>query len=205
MSQTAEKQMSSAEAAAAAHVSPKVSVEEMEASRIARFKDLKRFNVAFVDSLLPEHMKQNLKVIGRGVVEDPRMAPPINEDHGFTVSYITCKPGCGAALHSHLTPEIFIPMNGRLVVFWGDDGEEETTLDPLDTISVPQGVMRGFRNPNDHELIILAMVGATDGGGPVTWHKEILHRAKSTGLAVEDGKLKRLDNFRMPEGLEEIE
>src|SRR3546814_10765462 len=96
-------------------------------------------------------------------------------------------------------------MNGNLAVFWGDAGEEGVILDPLDTISVPQGVMRGFRNPNDHELIILAMVGATDGGGPVTWHREILERAKTTGLAVEDGKLKRLDNFRMPEGLEEIE
>ena len=44
-----------------------------------------------------------------------------------------------------------------------------------------------------------------DGGGPVTWHPDILERAKATGLAVEDGKLVRMDNFRMPEGMEEIE
>ena len=74
------------------HVSPKVSRDEMEATRVARFKNLKKFNVAFVDSLLPEHKKKNLKVIGRGVVEDPRMNPPIAADHGFTVAFITCDP-----------------------------------------------------------------------------------------------------------------
>lgn len=184
---------------------PQIGREEMEATRIARFRDLKRFNVAFVDSLIPEHRKQNIKVIGKGVVEDPRMAPPINEDHGFTVAYITCMPGCGAALHSHETAEVFIPMNGPLTVYWGADGEEATVLEPLDTISVPKGVMRGFRNDTDHELIILAMVGQDAGGGPVTWHPEVLEKAKETGLAVEGGKLVKLDNYRLPEGMREIE
>ncbi len=187
------------------HVSPKISAEEMESSRVARFKDLKKFNVAFVDSLLPEHRKKNLKVIGRGVVEDPRMSPPIADDHGFTVAFITCEPNEGAGLHSHETAEVFMPLNGKLIVYWGDEGEEELELEPWDTISVPQGVMRGFRNPNDEELVILAMVGQQDGGGPVTWHKDILERAKDTGLAVENGKLVRLDNFRLPEGMQEIE
>jgi mannose-6-phosphate isomerase-like protein (cupin superfamily) len=187
------------------HESPKVSRADMEATRVARFKDLKKFNVAFVDSLLPEHRKKNLKVIGRGVVEDSRMSPPIAEDHGFTVAFITCEANTGAALHSHETAEVFMPLNGSLVVYWGDDGEEELTLEPWDTISVPEGVMRGFRNPNDEEVVILAMVGQQDGGGPVKWHPEVLERAKHTGLGVEDGKLVRLDNFAMPEGMEEIE
>ena len=187
------------------HVSPKVSRDEMEATRVARFKNLKKFNVAFVDSLLPEHKKKNLKVIGRGVVEDPRMNPPIAADHGFTVAFITCDPNTGAGLHSHETTEVFMPLNGSLIVYWGDDGEEELLLEPWDTISVPECVMRGFRNPNDEEVVILAMVGQQDGGGPVTWHPDILERAKATGLAVEDGKLVRMDNFRMPECMEEIE
>jgi quercetin dioxygenase-like cupin family protein len=184
---------------------PSLSLDEMEATRIARFADLKRFNVAFVDSLLPEHRKQNIKVIGKGVVEDPRMTPPINADHGFTVAYITCMPGCGAALHAHETPEVFIPMNGPLTVYWGPEGEEETVLAPLDTISVPEGIMRGFRNDTDHELIILAMVGQNAGGGPVTWHPEVLERAKETGLAVEGGKLVKLDSYRLSDGMTEIE
>jgi mannose-6-phosphate isomerase-like protein (cupin superfamily) len=182
---------------------PSPLVENIVKTRMARFADLKPFGLAFVDSLLPEGRKKNLKVIGRGVVENPAMQPPINDDHGFTVSYIKVPPQGGAGLHSHLTPEVFIPMNGPMHVLIGDD-KEEVVLQPLDVISVPNGVMRGFRNYNDFELIILAMVGGHTGGGGVTWHHEVLSRAaKETGLAVgADGQLKRLPNFRMPEDVE---
>lgn len=174
-------------------------LQTIEATRVARFDQLKPFSLAFVDSLLPEGRKKNLKVIGKGVVENPQMRPPIAEDHGFTVSYIQVPPGGGAGLHSHKTPEIFVPINGPLTVLIGDD-KEELTLRPLDVVSVPIGVMRGFRNHNDFELTILAMVGGSTGGGSVTWHDEVLERAaKETGLAVDEaGNLKKLDNFRMP-------
>jgi quercetin dioxygenase-like cupin family protein len=177
--------------------------EKIAATRVARFKQLKPFSLAFVDSLLPEGRKKNLKVIGRGVVENPAMQPPINSDHGFTVSYISVPPGGGAGLHSHLTPEVFIPINGRLTVLIGDD-KEELPLEPLDTCSVPEGVMRGFRNHNDFELIVLAMVGGHAGGGSVTWHDEVLRRAADeTGLAVDDtGQLRKLANFKMPSDME---
>jgi hypothetical protein len=71
-------------------------------------------------------------------------------------------------------------------------------------VSVPTGVMRGFRNHNDFELTILAMVGGHTGGGAVTWHDEVLSRAASeTGLALDDkGNLTRLANFKMPENIE---
>ena len=73
---------------------------KIEATRVARFQDLKPFSLAFVDSLLPDGRKRNAKVIGKGVVENPAMSPPIAEDHGFTVSWILVPPGGGAGLHS---------------------------------------------------------------------------------------------------------
>jgi len=171
----------------------------IESTRVARFDQLKPFSLAFVDSLLPDGRKSNLKVIGKGVVENAEMQPPISEDHGFTVSYIVVPPGGGAGLHSHNTPEVFIPMNGPLTVLIGD-AKEELTLKPLDVVSVPTGVMRGFRNHNDFELTVLAMVGGHTGGGSVTWHPEVLARAaEETGLAVDEaGNLKKLPNFRQP-------
>jgi quercetin dioxygenase-like cupin family protein len=176
---------------------------DIEATRVARFKNLKPFGLAFVDSLLPEGRKKNLKVIGKGVVENKDMMPPISEDHGFTVSYIVVPPNGGAGLHSHKTAEIFIPMNGELNVLIGDE-KEELVLQPLDVISVPVGVMRGFRNRTGKDLTILAMVGGHTGGGSVTWHPEVLDRAaRDTGLAIdEEGQLKRLPNFRAPVDLE---
>ena len=182
---------------------PSAQFQQIEATRLARFSQLKPFGLAFVDSLLPEGRKQNLKVIGRGVVENTAMQPPIADDHGFTVSYIKVPPGGGAGLHSHKTFEVFIPINAPMTVLIGDD-KEEMQLQPLDVVSVPTGVMRGFRNHNDVELVILAMVGGHTGGGSVTWHDEVLSRAASeTGLAVDDkGNLKKLDNFRMPADIE---
>jgi quercetin dioxygenase-like cupin family protein len=173
--------------------------QEVERSRVARFSKLKPFSLAFVDSLLPDGKKKNLKVIGKGVVENPDMQPPITEDHGFTVSYIVVPPSGGAGLHSHKTPEIFIPMNGTLTVFVGDE-KEEIQLAPLDVVSVPTGMMRGFVNRNDFELTILAMVGGHSGGGSVTWHDDVLRRAaEQTGLAVDEkGNLVKLENFKMP-------
>jgi quercetin dioxygenase-like cupin family protein len=180
-----------------------ISPTDMERTRVARFKNLKGFDLAFVDALLPNGRKQNLKVIGKGVVENPAMTPPISESHGFTVSYIKVPPGGGANLHSHRTAEIFIPMNGKLIVYFNSDGQDEIELDPWDTISVPTDVMRGFRNPGDQELVVLAMVGGDSGGGSVTWHDDVLGKARDTGLAVDEkGNLVKLDNFKMPVHLE---
>jgi quercetin dioxygenase-like cupin family protein len=178
---------------------PSELLQSIEATRLARFKQLKPFSLAFVDSLLPDGRKKNLKVIGKGVVENPDMRPPIADDHGVTVSYIVVPPGGGAGLHAHKTFEVFIPINGPLTVLIGDD-KEELQMQPLDVVSVPTGVMRGFRNHNDFELTILAMVGGYNGGGAVTWHEDVLTRAaKETGLGVDEkGNLTKLPNFRMP-------
>lgn len=177
--------------------------EEIERTRVARFNRLKPFSLAFVDSLLPDGRKKNLKVIGQGVVENPAMAPPIAEDHGFTVSWILVPPGGGAGLHSHRTPEVFIPFNGTIHVLIGDD-KEEIELNPGDVISVPTGVMRGFRNKGVAEVTMLAMVGGHRGGGAVTWHHDVLARAAAdTGLGVDaEGRLTKLENFRMPLNVE---
>jgi quercetin dioxygenase-like cupin family protein len=176
-------------------------VDQIKRTRVAHFKDLKPFPLAFVDSLLPDGRKTNLKVIGKGVVQNPDMVPPINDDHGFTVSYIVVPPGGGAGLHTHRTAEIFIPINGRMHVLIGDE-KEEIVLDPLGVISVPVELMRGFRNYNDFDLTILAIVGGHTGGGNtsgtgITWHEDVLTRAATqTGLALDDqGLLVRLPNF----------
>ncbi len=180
-----------------------MNTHEIEASRVARFADLKPFSLAFVDSLLPGGRKQNLKVIGTGMAEDPAMRSPIAENHGFTLSYLKLPPGGGAHMHSHRTQEVFVPINGDLHIQVGE-GAEEIRLGPLDVISVPVDVMRTFRNRNDFELTLLAVVAGDTGGGGVAWHSDVLDRAaRETGLALDDaGKLKRLPNFRAPSDVE---
>jgi len=81
-------------------------------------------------------------------------------------------PGKGAALHSHLTVEVFTPLSGQWVIIWGDHGENEIVLEAWDTISVPPGVMRGFRNVGREPTCLMAILGGTDPGR-VTWRQPV--------------------------------
>ena len=155
------------------------------AKRVARFADLKPNKQAFVDSRLPEHERDIFNVIGTGVNEDPDTKPVIAEAEDFTVTYVGAEPGKGAALHAHPTVEVFVPITGRWVVYWGEDGEHEMTLGPADVISVPPGVMRGFRNAGDEYAHLMAIIGGGDSG-KVSWHPGVLEAAAETGLALDD-------------------
>lgn len=152
--------------------------------RVARFDELRPSKQAFVDTRIPEHVRDIYNVIGRGVTEDPELRPAIAAAEGFNVTYVGAEPGKGAALHAHPTVEVFIPMSGRWAVFWGDEGENEVELDAFDCISVPVGVMRGFRNIGDGHAFLMAILGGTDAGR-VDWAESVLKRASETGLSLD--------------------
>ncbi len=161
-----------------------VTMDEMTA-RTARFEQLSASKQAFVDTRIPEHERDIFNVIGAGVTEDPDLAPAIASAEGFNVTYVGADPGKGAALHSHPTVEVFIPMSGRWVVYWGDDGEQEIELGPWDVVSVPVGVLRGFRNIGDSHAHLMAIIGGTDSG-KVGWAQSVLDRARETGLELDE-------------------
>jgi mannose-6-phosphate isomerase-like protein (cupin superfamily) len=160
-----------------------VSMDEMQ-KRVARFTDLRPSRQAFVDSRLPEHEREIFNVIGRGVTEDPNLHPAITDARDFNLTLVQAEPGKGAALHAHPTVEVFVALSGRWSVYWGDAGEQEIVLEPWDTISVPLGVMRGFRNAGPQAGFLMAILGGTDAGH-VTWSEDVLERAKGTGLALD--------------------
>ena len=165
-----------------------VSMQQME-ERTARFDGLKPSKQAFVDTRIPEHVRDIYNVIGQGVTEDPDLKPAISAVESFNITYVGAEPGKGAALHSHSTVEVFIPMTGRWAVFWGDEGENEVALDQFDVVSVPVGVMRGFRNIGDDHAYLMAILGGTDAGR-VDWAESVLRRAEETGLSLDaDGNV----------------
>ncbi len=167
-------------------------VNEMR-SRTALFENLRPSQQAFVDTRIPEHERDIYNVIGRGVTEDSKLQPAITAVEDFNVTYIGADPGKGAALHSHSTVEVFVAMTGRWVVYWGDDGDGETELGPLDMVSVPVGVMRGFRNVSNEHAYLMAILGGDDAGR-VDWAETVLSKAKDTGLELdEDGNLTSIE------------
>ena len=80
--------------------------------RVALWQDLKPNPLMFVDTRLPEHERDLYSVIGPGVSEDPDTEPAITDAQDFNIAYIGAEPGKGAALHSHPTVEVFIPVTG---------------------------------------------------------------------------------------------
>ena len=54
--------------------------------------------------------------------------------------------------------------NGGGSVYWGDEGEYEVILDTFDCVSVPVGVLRGFRNVGERHAYLMAILGGTDAG-----------------------------------------
>ena len=162
-----------------------ISKEEMLKTRVARFKELKPTEQAFVDTRIPGYEREAFLVIGRGVTEDPALRPPITDARDFNITVIKQAPHKRVGLHDHPTVEVFMPLSGRWAVYWGDKGENEVILEQWDTISVPPGVMRGFTNVGTEEAYLLGITGGSDSGH-VSWAPAVLEEARATGLDLDE-------------------
>jgi hypothetical protein len=165
----------------------------METERVARFGKLRSSSKAFIDTKLPNGMRDILNVIGRGVVEDADLVPPIADNRDFNVGFIRAKHGCGATLHIHETNEVFVPLKGKWGIYWQNKNgtRHEVVLDLYDTVSVPIGLSRGFRYLGKGEGLMLAIIGGTDPGR-VHWPKETVEEAKKHGFVLKNGDLVEL-------------
>ena len=142
-----------------------ISKKEME-GRVSRFSQLKPLEAQQNTNIPLEAAdkvwsRKLLSVIGL----DDKSETPINADApikgaaGITITLAACPPDTGPSLHSHRqTFETFTVLKGRFEVFWNDDGGERVELDQFDTISVPPGVCRGFRNISEEEGILQVII-----------------------------------------------
>ncbi len=176
---------------------PRVSKEEMLAKHVVRFADCRGSDLAYLDQRIPGHEREIVNVVGMNVTEnldDRDLEPKLGTAHGFSLVYNRAKEGSGsgAALHSHQTEEIFVPLKGTWEVVWLEGEEERAVrLEPLDVVNVPIGIYRGFRLVSgEADALLLAIVGGPDAGH-VAWHPSVVERARQTGLEVdEDGNLR---------------
>lgn len=164
--------------------------EEM-AQFVARFADQKSCARALLDTRIPGFERDIFSLIGTGVQEDPDLSAPI-EAEDFHVAIVRCEPGKGSAMHSHLTQEVLMPLSGRWSIQWGPAGDKTVDLGPLDLISVPIHVMRGFINVSDESAMLLAIVGGHDPGR-VGWPQSLKVQASEAGLEIDDdGNLREI-------------
>lgn len=174
--------------------------QETMARRVARYRELAPLPVQ-MDPRIPQaardvvYARQLLSVIG--LEPGAKSSSPINAGApvkgagGITMTYAVCPPGQGPSLHSHLaTYETFTVMQGRFEVTWNDQGENRIELGLFDTISIPPGVCRAFRNIGEGEGILQVIIS-----GGVHDHKDI-DFAEASAKQIEAVGPGLLDEFR---------
>lgn len=149
-------------------------LEAMEA-RVARFVSL-RPTEDYIDAAIPGCERTTFRVLGT-----PPDAPLAAGD--FHLNIVRCEPGKSAPLHNHLTQEVFIPLTGEWDVFWGPEGERRLRLAAWDTISIPPGVSRGFRNAGSTEAFLLGIAGGHDPGH-INWPSSVRAAALAVGVSL---------------------
>jgi len=148
--------------------------QEMEA-RVARFAALRPTD-DYVDAGIPGCERSTYRVLGL-----PPRAPLAAE--GFHMNLVCCEPGKSAPLHNHLTQEVFVALSGRWQVFWGPMGERSVLLERWDTISIPPGVSRGFRNVGSEAAWLMGMASGADPG-MINWPEPVRAAAAAAGVTL---------------------
>ena len=78
---------------------------------------------------------------------------------GLTMNISVCPPGQGPGLHAHhRTFETFFVLEGSFEFSVNDDGGQKVVLNKWDTLSVPPGVCRGFRNIADTDSTLMTVI-----------------------------------------------
>lgn len=149
-------------------------VAEMEA-RVARFHAL-RPTTDYVDAGIPGCERTTWRVIGT-----PPAAPLTAE--GFHLNIVCCEPGKSAPLHNHLTQDVFVALSGRWEIYWGPAGARHVVLEPWDTIAIPAGVSRGFRNISDRLAYLLGMASGRDPGN-INWPAPVRAATEAAGVRL---------------------
>lgn len=150
------------------------SVQEMEA-RVARFARLVPTD-DYVDAALPGCERTTWRVLGA------QPGAPLAAE-GFHMNIVQCAPGQSAPLHSHLTQEVFVALSGRWEVFWGPRGARSLVLEPWDTVSIPPGLSRGFRNVGSEPAYLMGMASGQDPG-MIDWPAPVRAAAAAVGVAL---------------------
>lgn len=137
-----------------------LSIDEIMARYVGRFRDKKPDWHAFEDAKIEGYKRAQHRFIGAGGSakhDDPSVIPA----RGFTLSIMYVEPGQGNAPHTHEVEETFFVLDGLLDVFVEDeDGRRLTTrLGKWECISCPPGVIHGYDNTSLEPVWFQVMLG----------------------------------------------
>ena len=137
-----------------------LSLEEIAARYIGRFRDKTPDWEAFEDAKIDGYRRAQHRFIGAGGSgkhDDPTVIPA----RAFTLSVMYVPPGQGNAPHTHEVEEVFFVLQGYLTVFVEDEGGRRVsrTLGPWECIACPPGVIHGYQNESLEPVYFQVMLG----------------------------------------------
>lgn len=143
-----------------------ISPEEM-LKQVVRFRDLKPQSSYYAkDAGIPDEAYRMVSartlytLMAPSQKAGPMSArPAIVADENLSIVIAECPPGDKPMLHAHFrTFEHFFCLKGKFLIRWGDQGENETVLEPFDLIRVPKAVCRDFTNISDDTAYLLVLI-----------------------------------------------
>ena len=149
----------------------------MKTKNISKNDMLKRISFFKKSMPLPIQMDQTIPQEGKDIVyarellsvigleENSKHNTPINKNApikgaaGITMTIAKCPPGQGPGLHNHhQTFETFTVLTGKFLIEWNDNGTESVEIEQFDTISIPPGVCRSFKNISNKEGLLQVII-----------------------------------------------
>jgi quercetin dioxygenase-like cupin family protein len=167
--------------------------EEQFRSRVVTETDRAWVERPFLCSGLPGGGAQLAPVIGYGMVEDRRTAPPLHEPHAFNLAWLRARPGEGVLRHRHERSQVLTAKSGtwRVTLNAGDQ-EQVVDLGPSDTLSVPAGAWRSIvlvaseggrsAEPGMGELVV---VNGGDDRVRLEWDGAVIDEARQLGQVLD--------------------
>ncbi len=164
----------------------------LQVARFAALRPLRRRGLlnlaprAFVEQLSPRDL---FLLVGPKAGGRPGMRHALQGPERFCVALARTPAGNGPAAHVHTrSDELFLVVQGRYEVVWGDDCERSVELGPFDLAHFRPGINRTFRALDDGSAMLPIVVGTDDELADLAWlpavERELAARVPRFFLAI---------------------
>lgn len=154
---------------------------------MARHASLQQFSASILDTYIPRCRRLTQLHFG-SIVSNPDAPQAFTENVGYNMTYNLVEPFKGNALHTHPAVEVFVALDGRWEIAWGERGEQATVLAPGDLVAVPAGVRHSYKNIEPHTAQNILTI--LPGRASITWAPDVVSEARQHGArCTNDGVL----------------
>jgi mannose-6-phosphate isomerase-like protein (cupin superfamily) len=168
---------------------------EQMATRVVRYRDLQWSHRALLDAMLPGCGAEMAPVLGHGMSQDSRHAPPITNAHGHSIEWLRIPPGGRVSLHRTPVKQLLSCYRGDAVVeVEGVPFTLAGTTSAWDSYAVPADAWRTVRNPGAQEAVLL-VISSGDARKPIEWSREVVQAAADAGYAIDANGCVALKRF----------